>query len=370
MTEQSFPQRLEKILNDPRYFAYYVYSAIRHDFNFSLIVSSHTQARVKNPASFPHGAGKTTRLLKFLAEFNSPDFPMNIYKKMRGDWEPSTEDWNIALENMRYYPVDMVELMLPAEEGVERPRTNMIGWDDVQWTAPKRAGTHPLVEFIGKLQTVGRQTFAIMGMSAPNVNRIALPLRENCHFECIVQREPDASFGYYEIQKTNWFKNLYKPSDDLAHLRYLEEGTFTALPRWVDEKYRRWRDDQQRRVLTQEYINQVAHMVKRITTKGSMKLPENVTPEEYAEKMAEMELQKQTLKEQENELKSLRRLRSVYSGRKRVVKVPTVDNFMRMFKKHNLRANMVNAHALWKSLYKEIKISEEDAEETNGDTNK
>jgi len=189
----------------------YFLDAINNDYLITVLITSHTQGKIKSQ-NLPFGVGKTT-----LAWW------LNYYMNGR--------DWELVFQRSVYNPYDLVRLLKPGTE-----RKNAATWDDVQATAPAESGVPRALRRLANFLTTQRPEVACLIMTAPNINSISSPLRKLVLFEVIV-----AERGKYEVQKIVYHKNFKRPLEDIGRLEYLHEGEFRPLPEDVLKRYQEWR---------------------------------------------------------------------------------------------------------------------------------
>jgi hypothetical protein len=194
----------------------FLIEAITEDYLLCILISSHTQAKVKTH-NLPFGLGKTTLSMHLAKDINL-----------------KTYDW--LLDNCMCYNAYQVGKLL--EPG--RERLNAGVWEDVQATAPATQGVPRAIRRLASYITVDRPELACLIMNAPNMNAISSPLRKLITFEIIIVER-----GLYEVQKISYHKNFKNPLQDIAKLDYLEElsrdNPFPPLPKPVEMKYKAWR---------------------------------------------------------------------------------------------------------------------------------
>jgi len=205
------PTKQTPNLKTEKDFSDYLHDAIKKNFLLVILITSQTQGKRKS-ANLPFGLGKST-----LA------FWLSYY--LNG------KDWNKVFEYLCGNPYDVVGLLEP---GRERVRAAL--WDAVQMTAPAEQGVPRVIRKMSSYISDTRPELACLIMTASNMNAICAPLRKLVVFEVII-----AERGEYEIQKIKYHKNYKQPLMDLSNLEYLEEGTFPALPKEIQDRYEKWR---------------------------------------------------------------------------------------------------------------------------------
>jgi len=193
----------------------YLKAAIDNDYLINLLITSHTQGKLKSQ-NMPFGLGKTTL-----------EFWLNYY--LNG------KSWDKVFETTKYNPYDFVRLFNP-ELRLKEGRLAAVSYDDIQATAPAEQGVPRAIRRLANYLTTSRPEVAAILGTADNINSISSPLRKIFLFEIIVSER-----GVYEVQKITYHKNYKRPLHDLGRLEYLEEGTFPKLPSEVYERYRLWR---------------------------------------------------------------------------------------------------------------------------------
>lgn len=205
-----------------KYLADYIANAVDNDYLLFLLITSHTQGKIKDAENLPFGMGKTTLM-----------FHLNrIINKIDPVADP---DWNKAFETSAYNTYDFFSLFDPLKRKKEG-RLNFAGFDDIQASCPAEAGVPRAIRRMASYLTTNRPEVACVCGTADNINNISAPLRRLVCFEVIV-----AHRGEYEIQKISYHKNYKKPLQDIGKLDYIEEGTFPKLPARVEAKYALWR---------------------------------------------------------------------------------------------------------------------------------
>lgn len=193
----------------------YFLNAIENDYLISLLITSHTQGKLKSNNA-PFGMGKTTL-----------EFWLNYY--LNG------KNWDKTFATTKYNPYDFACLLDP-EIRVKEGRLNCACWDDMQATAPAEQGVPRAIRRLASYLTTSRPEVACIIASADNINSVSSPLRKIFLFEAIV-----AERGLYEIQKISYHKNYKRPLKDFGRLEYLEEGTFPKLPEEQEKRFIEWR---------------------------------------------------------------------------------------------------------------------------------
>ncbi len=210
---------IKKLAKD---FAEYLNDAIKHNFLLVIIITSQTQGKRKSE-NLPFGLGKTTLMLWLMYYMNG-----GTTEKA---YDPENKAWDIVFQKLCGNPYDVVMLLEPGAK-----RTNAAGWDAVQMTAPAEQGVPKVIRQLASYVSDTRPELACLLMTASNINAISSPLRKLVVFEIII-----AERGEYEIQKIKYNKNFEQPLQDLCKLDYVEEGSFTALPPKIMERYENWR---------------------------------------------------------------------------------------------------------------------------------
>lgn len=232
----------------PDSFESIIVRAIEQDYFFCFIVTSKTQALLpSDQVSF--GGGKTTNLLQWMVRANHDHYKEILLGE--GDWvgwQPSGDadapEWNMVFERLAYNPIDVRDNFL----NTRKKRANMCGWDDVQVTAPRVKGVPKFLTLLKGEITAARPEIATLGMSTPNRNGIAAPLREMPDFEVIIP-----SRAKYEVQHTVMHKIFDDPERDAGFLRPVETGHFDDLPPLVKARYVEWRTLQKEYLKTRDY---------------------------------------------------------------------------------------------------------------------
>jgi hypothetical protein len=201
-------------------FAESLTEAIRHDYLMFVLVTSHTQGKLKS-VNFPFGVGKTTLTMWLSYVFSGIKTGDGI-----------KYSWDEVFANMVYNPIAALKLVRPGT-----PRRPFGLWDDVQLTAPAERQVPPPILRFASYVTTTRKQIGVFFMTAPNMREIAAPLRRLITFELIVPER-----GKYEVQQIKCYKNFRNPLMDTTKLEYVEEGGFPKLPKVIEEKYDAWRE--------------------------------------------------------------------------------------------------------------------------------
>ena len=208
-------------------------------------VTSNTQASFESDG-IPFGAGKSTLALELSYRFNHFDPETRRYYDVGLD-RNDERNWETVKKHSYYYPSKLLKAVHKAED--EKVLIQCALWDDVQYTAPARAGTSPaLEELVGDL-TTERPTIRILILTCPNILGISSIVRSIVQFEIIVYAR-----GRFEVQRVMYRKNFRNPRKDLMRLDYVsgedptekEETDFDALPSSMQTWYDNWRKDEKR----------------------------------------------------------------------------------------------------------------------------
>lgn len=209
-------------MNQPPPLAYYLSEALSHDYFVPLIVTSMTKGKFKS-MNLPFGLGKTTLALW-------------ISYVLHG------KDWDKTFADLTYYPSEMVDILVPNKDGLEK-RPAVVA-DDLQLTCPADVSVPRVVRRLAGYLSTNRPEVSVLIMTAPNISSIAAPLRRLVAFELIVWER-----GHYEVQQIVYHKNFRNPLQDLMNLQFVEgksgDGedatTFDPLPTEILQRYNTWR---------------------------------------------------------------------------------------------------------------------------------
>lgn len=198
--------------------ATYIIEAIKSNYLICIIVTSYTQAKHKT-TNLPFGLGKTTLALDL-------SYLLNGF------------DWNTVFENLVYNPYDLAVKLKPGNK-----RVRCVVWDDVQFTAPARAGVPKAIVELANFISTERPEVACIVFTSPNVNSISAPLRKLVNFEIIVSER-----GFSETHKIRYYKDFNRPLQDRSHLDYVDEipqdEPFPPLSEANQKRYDNWRIEQ------------------------------------------------------------------------------------------------------------------------------
>jgi len=196
----------------------YLKLAIQKDFLIFVLITSHTQGKVK-ARNLPYGMGKTTLMMRLLYLLNG-------------------KDWDRVFELMFYNPYDLFCAFDPKVREKEG-RINAVGYDDIQATAPAEQGVPKALRKFSKYVTTCRPEISILLGTADNITSISAPLRKIVLFEIIVWER-----GEYEVQKIEYHKDFNRPFRDRGRVEYKGESNFPKLPPAIQKRYNEWRADE------------------------------------------------------------------------------------------------------------------------------
>ena len=207
-------------------------------------VTSGTQASFPSDA-IPYGAGKSTLAFHLAYHLNHFDPVQKRYSDVAID--PDEEDaWATTKRNAWYYPSKILRGIDAAS--AEGKIINAGVWDDVQFTAPKKAGLPKALERLVGVLTTERPILRVLIMTFPSMDDISNVVARLIQFELIVNRR-----GYYEVQQIMKRKNYKNPRKDFIHLGYVSgldpvgrPPDFDPLPAHMQTWYDHWREEQKR----------------------------------------------------------------------------------------------------------------------------
>ena len=207
-------------------------------------VTSATQASFPSDA-VPYGAGKTSLAFWIAYHLNHFDPIQKRYSDVAID--PDDENaWAETKRNTWYYPSKILRSIDAASAEGRIIRAGV--WDDVQFTAPKKAGLPKALERLVGVLTTERPILRVLIMTFPSMNDISNVVARLVQFECIISKR-----GYYELQQIVRRKNYHNPQKDFSQMKpdtgqdpVGRSPDFPPLPMHMQTWYDAWREEQKR----------------------------------------------------------------------------------------------------------------------------
>jgi hypothetical protein len=116
-------------------------------------------------------------------------------------------------------------------------------YDDMQRTFGKDRSKDNYVRGLRNRATTARTQLAVILATAPDIGELAYPWRYFFNFEIKVPQR-----GMYEVQRLKKWTDFQNPYQTRVHLEYKGESpTFPKLDSDVEERYRQWRVEANKR---------------------------------------------------------------------------------------------------------------------------
>ena len=185
-----------------------------------IAVTSAAEGMIESEG-YKYGEGKST----FAIWFN---------KHLHEQFQALQDPWEAAFQNLGY---TWDHLYKAVDEAFEHRKICYVQ-DDTQLIAGKSHSRNQKVQEWAEWIHTSRPFFAIIIFTCPSIDNLAKSWRDLVDFEIKIPTR-----GIFEVQQIKT-RTIYKdPLNPAKHLKYLEDGTFPALPPKRQKRYTAWRKE-------------------------------------------------------------------------------------------------------------------------------
>lgn len=215
----------------------YIVACIWNDYMMGIIITSAAEG-IKPSIGFDAGVGKSTLMLDMAYIF----IDQYGHKFRKNPVHSEEQKWNKVFSYLHAFPWELEQIFstYPMRYLGEPIFVLM---DDMQRCFGKSRSKDNYIRDLKDRATTGRQQFAILIGTAPDIGELARAWRYFFNFEIKVCQR-----GKYEVQRLKKWTDFSRPYDTQAKLDYKGESEFfPPLPAMVEERYQKWRHEANQR---------------------------------------------------------------------------------------------------------------------------